>query len=171
MIQAFSYAVEKIQNLRLFIMGPVDEDETYAHECYDLVRTLGLKNVVFTGRINVRDYLGRMDFTILTSISEGQPLTILESFAAGKPVIATDVGNCEALIHGEEGDDLGDAGILTHIMNTQEISEAIVRLANSENLRSKMGEVGLERVKKYYRVEYMRDKYEELYSRLRSSHR
>jgi glycosyltransferase involved in cell wall biosynthesis len=167
MIQAFSFAKEKVPNLRLFIMGPVDEDEVYAHECYDLVRDLGVKDVVFTGRINVKDYLGRMDMTILTSISEGQPLTILESFAAGKPVIATDVGNCQALISGEEGDDLGEAGILTHIMNTQEISDAMIKLALSDDLRTKMGEVGYQRVCKYYRVEYMRDKYSDLYDRLK----
>ena len=171
LIQAFYYAKEKVPELRLFIMGPVDEDEEYAHECYDLVRSLGIRDVVFTGRINTRDYLGRMDFTILTSISEGQPLTILESYAAGKPVIATDVGNCEALIHGEEGDDIGDAGILTHIMNTQEISDAMVRLAENEALRKQMGENGYERVRKYYKVEYMRDKYAELYKRLRDTKR
>ena len=105
--------------------------------------------------------------TILTSISEGQPLTILESFAAGKPVIATDVGNCQALISGEEGDDLGEAGILTHIMNIQEISDAMIKLALSEDLRNQMGEVGYKRVCKYYRVEYMRDKYSDLYDRLK----
>ena len=147
-------------------MGPVDEDEVYARECYELVRDLGVKDVLFTGRINVKDYLGRMDMTILTSISEGQPLTILESFAAGKPVIATDVGNCSALLHGEEGDDLGEAGIITHIMNTQEISDAMVKLALSEELREEMGRVGYERVCRYYRVESMREKYSELYGRL-----
>ena len=167
MIQAFSYAKERVPDLRLYIMGPVDEDETYAHECFDLVKSLGVQDVIFTGRINVKDYLGRMDYTILTSISEGQPLTILESFAAGKPVIATDVGNCEALIHGEEGDEFGDAGILTHIMNTQEIAEAMVKLAKNDTMRQQMGEVGLKRVREYYRVEYMRDKYKELYNRLR----
>lgn len=63
-------------------MGPWEEDQEYAKECFELVETLGLKDVVFTGRIDVREYLGRMDMTILTSISEGQPLTILEGFAA-----------------------------------------------------------------------------------------
>ena len=166
LIQAFSFAKEIMPNLRLFIMGPVDEDEVYAKECYDLVKNLGVKDVIFTGRVNVREYLGRMDMTILTSISEGQPLTILESFAAHKPVIATDVGCCSELIFGEEGDELGEAGILTHIMNTQEISEAMVKLARNAALREKMGNVGYERVNKYYRVEFMRDKYAELYRRV-----
>ena len=77
MIQAFAFAKKKVPKLKLWIMGPTDEDEKYAGECFDLVETLGIKDIIFTGRINVRDYIGRMDFTILTSISEGQPLTIL----------------------------------------------------------------------------------------------
>ena len=120
MIRAFSFAKMIVPKLKLWIMGPTDEDEEYAQECFEIVEVLSLKDVVFTGRIDVTEYLGRMDFTLLTSISEGQPLTILEGFAAKKPIVATDVGNCSGLIHGEDGDNLGDAGILTHIMNTEE---------------------------------------------------
>ena len=163
MIRAYAFAKKEVPNLRLYIMGPTDEDEVYAQECYDLVEVLQVPDVIFTGRVNVREYLGRMDFTILTSISEGQPLTILESFAAQKPVVATDVGNCKALLFGEEGDELGQAGILTHIMNTQEIAEAMMTLAGSETLRQSMGQVGYARVHEYYRVEQMRQKYNDIY--------
>ncbi len=114
MIQAFSFAKEREPRLKLWIMGPMDEDEGYARECLEQVEALGIEDVVFTGRIDIRDYLGRMDMTILTSLSEGQPLTILEGYAAHKPAIATDVGNCRGLIYGES-DDFGDAGIVTHI--------------------------------------------------------
>lgn len=131
MIQAFGYAKQKQPNLKLWIMGPCDEEKEYAKECFDLVETMQIRDVVFTGRIDVKDYLGRMDMTILTSVSEGQPLTILESYAARKPVIATDVGNCRGLIYGED-DDFGEAGILTHIMNIEEISGAILLLAEDE---------------------------------------
>ena len=93
MIQAFSFAKKRVPALKLWIMGPCDEDEEYAEECFDLVETLHVADVVFTGRVNVREYLGRMDVTILTSISEGQPLTILESFAVHKPMWGT-AGNC-----------------------------------------------------------------------------
>lgn len=101
MIQAFGFAKEKDDRLKLWIMGPWEEDREYAEECFQLVSDMEIPDVVFTGRINIRDYLGRMDVTILTSISEGQPLTILESYAAHKPVIATDVGNCYGLIYGK----------------------------------------------------------------------
>ena len=78
-------------------------------------------------------------------------------------MIATDVGNCKALLFGEEGDELGDAGILTHIMNTQEIAEAMITLAKSETLREQMGEVGYARVNAYYQIEQMREKYNDIY--------
>lgn len=163
MIQAFAYAKEKQPNLKLWIMGPCDEEKEYAQECFDLVETMKLKDVVFTGRIDVRDYLGRMDMTILTSISEGQPLTILESYAAKKPVIATDVGNCRGLIYGED-DTFGDAGILVHIMNIQEISQAILTLARDEKKRCAMGENGYRRLMKKYRIEDMKETYGKIYS-------
>lgn len=162
MIQAFAFAKAKVPNLKLWIMGPTDEDEEYARECFALVDSLGVKDVVFTGRIQVKDYLGKMDFTILTSISEGQPLTILESYAAHKPVIATDVGNCRELIFGNE-DGLGAAGILVHIMNLEEISEAMEELALNEKKRLQMGENGYRRVMGFYRIEQMRDVYKDIY--------
>lgn len=49
------------------------------------------------------------------------------------PAIATDVGNCSGLIYGES-DDFGDAGIVTHIMNVEEITEAMVLLARKKEL-------------------------------------
>lgn len=162
MIQAFAFAKEKVPRLKLWIMGPSDEDKQYAQECFELVQSLHVKDIMFTGRINVRDYLGRMDFTLLTSISEGQPLTILESYAAHKPVIATDVGNCRELIYGND-DGLGQAGILTHIMNIEEIAQAMIRMAQNESMRERMGESGYQRVMSFYEIEQMKAVYEEIY--------
>ena len=145
-------------------MGPTDEDPEYAQECFELVNVLNVKDVVFTGRINVRDYLGKMDFTLLTSISEGQPLTILESYAAHCPVIATDVGNCRELIYGAgDSDRFGTAGILTHIMNLDEIAEAMIRLATHKEERLKMGEIGYQRVMAFYRIDQMKAVYQQIY--------
>ena len=162
MIQAFSAAQEREPALKLWIMGPWEEDDLYAKECFELAEDLKLDNVVFTGRINVREYLGRMDMTILTSISEGQPLTILESFAAHRPVIATDVGNCRGLIEGE-GDGIGPAGLVTHIMNQEEIAQAILELAHHPDKRMQMGENGYRRVMARYRMDQMLDTYRRIY--------
>lgn len=166
MIQAFSFAKERVPKLKLWIMGPFNEDKDYADECFDLVDALGVKDIEFTGMVNVTDYLGRMDCTILTSISEGQPLTILESYAAHKPVIATDVGNCRELIFGGGDDGYGVAGILTHIMNVSEIAGAMVEMATNHEAREAMGEAGYKRVIHRYRIDIMRDTYRKLYDEL-----
>ena len=165
MIRAFAFAKQKVENLRLWIMGPSDEDPEYAEECFDLVERQGISDVFFTGRVDIREYLGKMDFTILTSISEGQPLTILESYAAHKPVIATDVGNCRELIYGE-GDGFGTAGILTHIMNVGEIADAMVEMATSSEERKKMGACGYKRLMARYQLHQMQQQYENLYKKM-----
>lgn len=162
MIQSFAFAKKEVPNLKLWIMGPTDEDEKYARECFELVQTLGVKDVEFTGRVDIRDYLGKMDFTLLTSISEGQPLTILESYAAHCPVIATDVGNCRELIYGP-ADSYGAAGILTHIMNLEEIAQAMIDLAQNKKMRERMGEAGYARVHAFYRIDQMKEVYRNIY--------
>jgi glycosyltransferase involved in cell wall biosynthesis len=165
MLRAFAFAKQRVPNLRLWVMGPCDEDAEYARECLDLVEQQGIDGVFFTGRVDIREYLGRMDFTNLISISEGQPLTILESYAARKPVIATDVGNCRELIYGED-DGCGTAGILTHIMNVSEISNAMVEMATSPHMRAEMAKCGYNRVMKRYRLVQMKKKYRELYRKM-----
>lgn len=163
MIQAFAFAREREPALKLWIMGPWEENDEYAQDCFELVDDMGLRDIViFTGRIDVKEYLGRMDMTILTSISEGQPLTILESFAAHRPVIATDVGNCRGLILGES-DSFGAAGIVTHIMNLEEISQAILYMAHHPEERRRMGEAGYQRVAAHHRSEQMYDTYRRIY--------
>ncbi|MFA5528091.1 MAG: GT4 family glycosyltransferase PelF [Peptostreptococcales bacterium] len=165
MITAFFYAHKEQPLLKLWIMGPDDEDKEYANECYELVEYLNVKDIYFLGKINTADYIGKMDMLILTSISEGQPLTILEGFAAKKPSIATNVGNCYGLIHGEE-DEFQDAGIVTSIMNVPEISKAILTLANNKELREEMGENGYKRFLKYYNETRLIEDYEDIYNTL-----
>ena len=70
------------------------------------------------------------------------------------------------MIYGEGDDKLGDAGILTHIMNTEELSDAMIELARDPEKRQKMGEIGYERCRRKYRLEHMQDIYRELYGRV-----
>lgn len=163
MVQAFAYAKKRQPNLKLWIMGPFDEDPDYAAECFQMVRGMEIQDIEFTGRIQITEYLGWMDTTILTSISEGQPLTILESFAAKVPVIATNVGNCKGLIYGEV-DDFGPAGIITHIMNVQEIADAMVYMARHPEERTRMGQAGYRRMMSRYKIEDMKRDYNQIYA-------
>ena len=81
-------------------------------------------------------------------------------------MIATDVGNCRELIYGGDTDSFGTAGILTHIMNLEEIADAMVELAQNESLRIQMGENGYKRVMDRYRIEHMKQIYKDIYMEL-----
>ncbi|MBD5105854.1 MAG: GT4 family glycosyltransferase PelF [Lachnospiraceae bacterium] len=163
MINAFALAKMKVPNLKLYIMGPTDENPEYYEECLEFIRGFQVADIEFTGRVNVKEYLGKMDMTILTSISEGQPLSILESMAASKPCIATDVGGCKELLYGGEKDSLGRSGIIVPVMNVDKIANAMVTLAKDEVLREDMGYSGRLRVKAFYRNEQVTRTYGELY--------
>ena len=165
MIQAFHFAKEREPSLRLYIMGPWDEKEDYARECIDLIRVMNVPDIVFTGKVDTREYYGKMDVMLLTSISEGQPLAVMESFAAGKPVIATDVGDCKGLLLGES-DGFGEAGIVVPVMDVAGISAALLRLSYNQSERVQMGRNGYKRVKALYRAETMYESYRTLYREL-----
>lgn len=165
MISSFYLAKKADSRLKLWIMGPVDENDSYARECKELVSELEIKDVVFTGTINVMDYIGSMDIMILSSLSEGQPLVILEGFAAKKPFIATDVGDCRRLISGYE-DDFGPAGIIVPLMNTDQMSKAMIKLADDKQLRIEMGISGYNRVDKFHRNQDIYNDYYDLYKQL-----
>ena len=61
MLLAFDVVKSNIDNARLFILGPYDEDIEYYEECMDLLKSLETNDVVFTGRVNVLDYLSDFD--------------------------------------------------------------------------------------------------------------
>ena len=143
-------------------MGGVD-DEEYAQECYELVKQLKLENVIFTGRVDIVKYMEKLDFTILTSISEGQPLSVLESFAARRPCVTTDVGCCRELLEGKEEDVYGKAGYYVAPMYRDGLALAMEKMCESRSRRLRMGKNGQARVKAYYRQERMIRLYRELY--------
>lgn len=162
MIYAYAELKERVSNARLHILGGVD-DEEYFTECKILVKQLQIKDLFFTGVVNILEYMQKLDFTILTSISEGQPLSILESFAAKRPCVVTDVGCCRELIEGSENDHLGNAGICVPPMHKDELAQAMYHLCTNAEIRHKMGEVGKQRVKLYYTHEISIKRYRDLY--------
>ena len=163
MIYAFFELSCRRDDVRLHIMGGVDDQE-YADECYALVKQLNLEDkIIFTGRVDVIAYFEKLDFTLLTSISEGQPLSVLESFAARRPCVTTDVGCCNELLEGKPGDSLGKAGFYVPPMQRSKLADAMERLCESRELRLRMGEIGQRRVYEYYRYSIMLTKYRDLY--------
>lgn len=162
MIYAFTELKARIPKVRMFILGDVD-DEEYREECIKLIEMLQVKDIIFTGPVNVVAYMEQFDFTILTSISEGQPLSVLESFAAGRPVVTTDVGCCRELVYGVGKDRLGQAGYVCPPMHREEIANAMERLCADSKMRERMGEIGKKRVAAFYTHEISMNRYRKLY--------
>lgn len=166
MILAFEYVREQMPEAKLEILGGYDESPEYYEECLEMIRSLGIQNVTFYGRVNVKEYIPDIDVLLLSSISEGQPLAILEGMAAGIPFVSTNVGDCKNLLEGNEGDDLGKAGLIVPVMDSKAMAESILYLARNPEKRRKMGEVGRKRVTKYYKKESFLQQYYELYHSL-----
>lgn len=93
LIYAFLRAETRVPQARLHVLGDTD-DEEYRQECVDLIAQLEVRDLYLVGNTNVSEYLKKLDFTVLSSISEGQPLAVLESLAARRPCVTTDVGCC-----------------------------------------------------------------------------
>ncbi len=162
MLYAFSLVSAQRDHVRLHILGPKDEDEEYYEECVQLMHDLELTRVVFTGRVDVKAYLERIDFTVLTSISEGQPLAVLEAMAAGRAVVTTDVGNCRELLEGVD-DAYGKAGICVPVMHQSALADAMLTLCDDTQSRRQMGISGQQRVTALYGYDQMLKKYLKTY--------
>jgi len=168
MIRAFSIVRQKAKNAKLYIIGPAEEDVSYYEQCKNLVKMLELEDdVIFTGRVDIKDYLGILDMMILTSISEGQPLVILEGWAAKIPFISTDVGSCRDMLTADEYE--GDCGIITKLASPSDTATAILRLIDDPELRHEMGENGRKRVERLYNDDVLIESYRKIYESLYKS--
>ncbi|MBU7594436.1 GT4 family glycosyltransferase PelF [Metabacillus halosaccharovorans] len=164
MLQSFAIVQESFPNAHFYIIGPTDEDEAYYEECVDLIESLELKQVVFTGEVNVKEYLTFLDILVLSSISEGQPLVILEGLAMGIPYVTTDVGSCSELLYGPN-DSFGRAGSIVPVMHFHLLAQEIITLLLNQEKREEYGQNGTKRVKEYYSLPLMIQRYAACYER------
>ena len=153
-------------DVEFYIIGPTDEDPEYFNECQQLVDSLGLNDVLtFTGRANVLEWYAKIHVVALTSISEGQPLSVMEANFVGIPCVASNVGSCEELLRGSSPDDiaLGPSGLITPSADPNGTAEALITLLKNPDLRQKMGESGKQRIRTYYDEEDLNFAYLHLY--------
>ena len=169
LVRAARLVVEKCPNVQFLIAGPYAEDPIYFEECEKIVKLLHLEDKVrFLGTQKILEFLPRMDVLVLTSISEGLPLVVLEAMACGKPVVATDVGACRELIFGGSPADkaLGRCGRLTKILSPPETANALASILQDAPLVLKMGTAGRKRAEQFYSMTQMLASYRGLYQRL-----
>lgn len=132
---------------KVLIVGDGKEE----NELKKLVIELKLKdNIIFTGwRTDLAHLYGIMNIFILSSKSEGLPITILEAMACKKPVVATNVGGItEAVRHGK-------SGLLVPSDDYIALASSIKSLLNDPNRCHAMGEEGRQIVEKKFTIEKM----------------
>ena len=167
-IRAMRRVVNYLPEAEGWIAGPEDEDKSYAEECHNLVRSLGLQeHVRFLGFQKVEDLMPKIGLTILSSISEALPLVILEGYAAGVPTISTDVGSCRQLIEGLTPEDqaLGHSGAVVNIADPQSLADAALALLSNHEAWHAASQAGIARVERYYTDEMMFGHYRKVYEK------
>jgi glycosyltransferase involved in cell wall biosynthesis len=165
-IRAAALLRDMVPDVRVLLLGPTDEDPDYFQECQQMVSHLGLEDTFeFLGRVKLQDYLGNIDAIALTSISEAQPLVLLEAGAAGVPSVATDVGSCREIIHGraDEMPNLGPGGFVTPLSNPLATAKGLAELLLAHDLRKQYGEAIRARTEKYYNKRVVDGLYRGLY--------
>jgi glycosyltransferase involved in cell wall biosynthesis len=123
---------------------------------------LGLSDrVIFTGfRHDVPEFLSEVTISVLPSLSEALSNTLIESMAAGLPVVATRVGgNPEVVEHGVNG-------LLVPAREPEALAAAIARLLSQPALAQAMGRAGRQRAADHFSLERVTHETESLYLRL-----
>jgi len=155
--------------LQILVAGPTDEDTAYYQECEQLARALDLgRHVSFLGRVDVETIYARADLILLTSISEAQPLVLLEAMACGIPSVATDVGACRELLEGGIRSDrlLGPSGVIAPVGDASALCAAAERILGDPALYRRMADSGRRRVQRFYRQDIILAEYQTLYETL-----
>ncbi len=158
MIKSCGVAKRFIPNIKYLVYGDANAVPEYSDECRKLIAELELEdNFILAGyHEKPHELFCEGDISILTSISEGFPYTVLESMSCGIPVVATDVGGvCEALDE--------TCGRLCKPRDHEDIGRNVVALLRNENLRKQLGAAARKRVIEEFSIEKFIHEYEQAY--------
>jgi polysaccharide biosynthesis protein PelF len=165
-IQAIQIVHPKFPGLTALVMGPTDEQPDYYQECKAMVARLGLTDIVrFAGQVDITRYFPRIHVNVLTSLSESQPLSVLEAGAAAIPTVASNVGACREILLGrrDEHPALGAGGLLTDVASPEQTATAIAELLRDHDRRERLGRIMQQRVQRYYDLHLVDDAYATIY--------
>ncbi|MCS6859907.1 MAG: glycosyltransferase family 4 protein [Abditibacteriales bacterium] len=142
LLRAARRVVDEFPQAKFMLVGS-GEDEPCLRQ---LTARLGLtENVVFLGeREDAREVYTLFDVYVLPSLWESFPYTPLEAMAAGKPVVATDVGGVREIVAD------GATGYLVPPHQPTMLAEKICALLRDSDVRQAMGARGRERVERLF---------------------
>lgn len=156
LIEAVARVSEKHPNVHLVIAGDGKEKDGLI----ELSRNLGISDKVHLPgrRSDVPDLLKLFDVFVLPSESEAHPLSLCEAMASGLPVVASNVGGVPEVIENRK------TGILTGVGDVEALAKAVSELIESSELRGRLGNQAVERIREEYSMERMLERYSRLYT-------
>jgi len=131
-----------------------------AEQIIKLVSKLSLQNFIefIEPDEDMKTAFKRASITVLSSHWEGQPISILEAMAAGRPVISTDIGGIS--------ETLGDCGLLVPRKNPEALADAIALLFNEKDKRIELARRARRRVEEHFPIQRMIQGVAEVYRKV-----
>ncbi len=160
MIKASAIVREAIPNVKFIVYGALDADPLYTRKCQLLIKELKLENTFILAGHHPKpsEIYNEGDISILSSISEGFPYTVIESMACARPVVATDVGGVREALEG--------FGIIVKPRDPKTLAEGVIKLLNDPELRETLGRRAREEILAKYRTDLTINEYRNVYNEL-----
>jgi glycosyltransferase involved in cell wall biosynthesis len=159
LLRAFSEVIAEIPEAELHIAG----DGPLQEPLKEFAKELNLTHcVTFLGALpETSQFLSKLDIFVLSSLTEGMPISILEAMAAGLPIVSTRVGGVdEAAIDGQNA-------LFVNPGDSHGLAQAMIRMARSVDL-AKMGATGRATVQERFSIEKTWSEYYKLFLSLGS---
>ena len=121
--------VDKLE-ATFFLIGAGRDQE----QLESLIAELGLQaKIIITGfRNDIPDILPELDLFLFTSTKEGLGTSVLDAFASGVPVVATDSGGIRDIIHHDK------TGLMTAVGDVPALVQQVKRVVNDPELRKRL---------------------------------
>lgn len=158
LLRAFRTVVRRCPRARLAIIGT----GSLGPRLEALAASLGVASRVrFLGaRGDVRDFLPHAEVVVLSSISEGLPLTVLEAMACARPVVATAVGEmARAVVPGV-------TGLLVPPADPDALAGALLGVMHDPARARAMGRMGREKVEAEFSIDRTLAEYQRVWRRV-----
>jgi glycosyltransferase involved in cell wall biosynthesis len=155
LLQAVAQLREQFPGLQVLLAGTGDQDDNLKRAASQL----GIAGAVhFLGmRMDVPELVRAFDVFVIPSIWEGLPMALLESFAAGTPVVASDVGGVGKVIHHREN------GSLVPARDPAALAAELAHVLAHPELRRKYAENARRTFEESYSADAMTRRYEAVY--------
>lgn len=160
LLRAATHLMSRHPRLRVVVVGDGPERDSLRR----LVTELGLASVVrFAGlRPQVPSFHYLFDVSVLTSTSEGFPNSLVEAMAAGRPIVATNVGGVTDAVRD------GENGLLVPARDPAALARALGSLLENRELRAAMGAAGAKRAREDFHARHVIATLEAVYDQLLS---